>query len=172
MPTPPKDLQEVYKLKSNDCSGFLKEAGRVLELPPGLVPDKNADGIIDSISNGSGGWINLGQGSGVAGQAIAAAKQGYLVVALLKAADHLPFRLNRKTGKYDIPHPYSHGHVAIVLPYFGRESYPLVVCGSIAVDGKSPGDKAVRGVWRGVDAPNVSYYRSPGVVPKLKAAYQ
>ena len=39
--------------------------------------------------------------------------------------------------------------------------------GSIVSDGQSDGSKAVRGVWRGIDAPNVQYYRTPDSYPLL-----
>ena len=99
--------------------------------------------------------MKIGSGTEGGNQAAQLAGQGYLVVALLKAADHYPFKLNKETGKYDIPHPYHHGHLAIVLPGRTKDGYPYVISGSIVADGQSDGSKSVRGVWRGIDAPNV-----------------
>ncbi|HEX5269486.1 MAG TPA: hypothetical protein VFW33_03315, partial [Gemmataceae bacterium] len=106
------DLYNDASLRSN-CSGFFKAVAKKLGLQ---VPDVTADALIDSISAGGTQWIKIGQGSDSGSQAATFAGQGYLVVALLKAADHLPFKLNKATGKYDISHPYHHGHMAIVLP--------------------------------------------------------
>jgi hypothetical protein len=158
-----KELYSDSSLRTN-CSGFFKAVARKLDLP---LPDVQADPLIEQISNDGAHWIPLGKGTDAGTQAAAYAGQGYLVVALLKAAEHLPFKLNKTTGKYDIPHPYHHGHLSIVLPGGTKDGYPYVISGSIVADGQSDGSKAVKGVWRGVDAPNVQYYRSSEKYPLL-----
>jgi hypothetical protein len=161
-------LQLVQRANATDCSGFLKAVARdILKAP---LPALNADGLIDFIANGGGGkWVLVGKGKDAAFQAMSYARQGYLVVALLKAADHVQFKLNPVTKKYDIPRPYHHGHVSAVIPVAGREGFPQLVSGSIVPDGQSDGTKGVYGVWRGVDAVNVAYYRSTATVPALQS---
>jgi hypothetical protein len=156
----PKVLKTLYDDESlqNDCSGFFKAVAAKLGVP---VPKLTADGLIDYISDpAKTDWIEIGKGADAGTKAAGFAKQGYLVVALLKAGEHKPFKLNPKTKKYDIPHPYHHGHLSIVLGSVDEDGYPYVVSGSIVPDGKSDGSKSVHGVWRGVDAPNVHYYRT------------
>jgi hypothetical protein len=159
-----KILKDLYASKGNDCSGFFKGLAQQL----GLVGYDNllADPIIEKIADPSSGWEKLGVGSTDGAKAAASASEGYLVVALLKAADHDPHRKNKRTGEVEI-RPYTHGHLAIVIPGPLKEGYPLVVCGSIVSDGQSDGSKAVLGVWRRVDAPNVQYYRWPTKFPVL-----
>jgi hypothetical protein len=166
MPKVAKFLTELYGDASlrNNCSGFFKAVAKKVGLQMSDLP---ADALINEISASGNEWIKIGQGSEASGQAVQFASQGYLVVALLKAADHCPFKLNPKTKKYDIPHPYSHGHLAIVLPGGTSNGYPYVICGSIVAAGQSDGSKSVKGVWRGIDAPNVKYYRSANKYPLL-----
>jgi len=162
----PKILTDLYSDTSlrNNCSGYFKAVGKKLGV---TLPDIQADPLIEQISSGSPGWVKIGSGTEGGNQAAQLAGQGYLVVALLKAADHYPFKLNKDTGKYDIPHPYHHGHLAIVLPGATKDGYPYVISGSIVADGQSDGSKSVRGVWRGIDAPNVQYYRTTDKYPSL-----
>ena len=54
-----------------------------------------------------------------------------------------------------------------MLPGPTKDGYPYVISGSTVADGQSDGTKAVRGVWRGIDAPNVQYYRTTGKYPAL-----
>jgi len=160
MPQVPQVLKTLYddKALQNDCSGFFKAVAKKLDV---TTPKLTADGIIDYISDPSkSDWIEIGKGIDAGRKAAEFAGKGYFVVALLKASEHLPFKKNPKTGKYDIPHPYHHGHLSIVLAEVDKDGYPYLVSGSIVADGKSDGSKSVRGVWRGVDAPNVHYYRT------------
>jgi hypothetical protein len=142
----------------NDCSGYFKRIAMKLSVP---VPPLPADGLIDHIA---ANWIKIGKGIGDGPKAQRTAEQGFLVVALLKAKDHHPFKYNPKTKKYDIPHPYHHGHLAIVLSRRTND-YPFVICGSTIPEGKSNGNKKVyeRGAhspWREIDASKVEYYRT------------
>jgi hypothetical protein len=159
-----KILKDLYIANGNDCSGFFKGLAQQLGLHgyDGLL----ADAIIAKIADPNGGWEKLGSGSDDGSTAAQSAAQGYLVIALLKAADHDARRTNKKTGVVEI-RPYTHGHLAVVIPGPLKEGYPLVVCGSIVQDGKSDGSKAVLGVWRRVDAPKVQYYRWPTKFPIL-----
>lgn len=150
----------------NNCSGFVKEAtwkvaGRT------LLPDLPADKLIEEITTSSQNWKPLGKGPAAGEQAATFAAQGYLVVALLKAADHYPFKYNKITKQYDIRHPYSHGHISIVLAGATRNGFPYVISGSLIQAGQSSGEKSVLGVWREIDAPNVQYYRSAEKYPVL-----
>jgi len=165
MPEIAKVLQELYDSKlKNDCSGFFKGLAKRLGLSgyDNLV----ADAIIEKIADPATGWESLGTGSTDGAKAAASAGEGYLVIALLKAADHDPHRKNKKTGEIEI-RPYTHGHLSIVIPGTLKEGYPLVVSGSIVHDGQSDGSKSVLGVWRRVDAANVEYYRWPTKFPIL-----
>jgi hypothetical protein len=159
-----KILKEVYDAKQNDCSGFFKALAQRLGLAG--YDNLKADPIIDKIADPANGWEKLGAGATDGQEAAAKAGEGYLVVALLKAADHDPNRKDKKTGKV-VYQPYTHGHLAIIIPGPLKEGYPLVVSGSIVTDGKSDGSKAVLGVWRRMDAPNVQYYRWPTKFPIL-----
>jgi hypothetical protein len=149
----------------NDCSSYFRKIAERLQIS---VPQVTADGLIDHIS---ASWVKIGKGGEDGPKAQGLAKQGYLVVALLKAKEHYPFHPNPKTHKYDegkVPHPYHHGHLAIVLPT-STTDYPYVICGSTAA-GKSDGSKKVyekgaNSPWREIDAPNVQYYRTPKMVP-------
>jgi hypothetical protein len=132
----------------------------------GLV---NADALISRIASSSEQWIEIGKGAEDGAAAAKFAGQGYLVVALLKAQDHQP-----KKGKDGLLHPYTHGHIAIVLRGpTNKDGYPYVICGSNNPDttheyGRSNGNRAVNEyVWRQVDAPNVKYYRFVTKFPKL-----
>jgi len=149
----------------NDCSGYFRKVTKRLSIP---IPDLLADQLIDLISTR---WTNIGKGAEGGPTAQGFAKQGSFVVALLSAKDHYPFRPNPETLEYDegkIPHPYKHGHLAIVLPT-PTTDYPYVICGSTG-DGKSDGSKKVyqkgaHSPWREIDASNVQYYRTPWIVP-------
>ncbi|GDY10303.1 hypothetical protein LBMAG52_37910 [Planctomycetia bacterium] len=124
------------------------------------MPDLQADPLINNITVSGSVWIKIGEGTTSGSQAAQFAAQGYLVVALLKAQDHQP----HKDGT-----PYHHGHLAIVLPDIPPAgSFPYVVSGSIVAEGQSDGSKRVRGVWRGIDAPNVKYYRTAKTYDLLK----
>jgi hypothetical protein len=167
MPVPPKILKDYYDKPElqNNCSGFFTAVAQRLGVQPAAM---RADELIDKISDPSSQWIGIGKGADNGRSAANYAKQGYLVVALLKAKDHYPFKYDEKTKKYDIPHPYSHGHMAIVIPADPDEDgYPYLICGSIVAAGKSDGSKSVHGVWRGIDAPNVQYYYWPTKFPDL-----
>jgi hypothetical protein len=163
---PPKEVvfKEEYRGPVvNDCSGYFKKVTTRLNV---LVPPLAADGLIDHIS---ASWIKIGKGAADGPKASTFASQGYLVVALLKAREHYPFRWNPKTQKYDIPHPYNHGHLAIVLATQTTD-YPYVICGSTIAEGKSDGSKKVyqkgaHSPWREIDAPNVQYYRTTTIIP-------
>jgi hypothetical protein len=54
-----------------------------------------------------------------------------------------------------------------VLPKVDKGGYPYLISGSIIADGKSDGSKSVKGVWMGVDAVNVEYYRTNSIYPEL-----
>lgn len=154
--------EEYHGPEAYNCSGYFKKVAERLHI---LVPQVTADGLIDYISTS---WVKIGKGPGDGRKAQEYAKQGYFVVALLKAKEHHPFHWNSKTNKYDIPHPYNHGHLAIVLPTLTTD-YPYVICGSTIVEGRSDGSKKVyekgaHSPWREIDAPNVQYYRTPKIV--------
>jgi hypothetical protein len=88
------------------------------------------------------------------------AAKGYLVVAVLKGADHSDHR--------------EAGHVAIVLPPPTLDRYPYVIC-SGGKAGTSDGSKAVYtpkvgGVWTQVDAAHVKYYETKTTFPQLAPA--
>lgn len=163
MPTKEVVFKEEYKGPLvNDCSGYFRKVTERLQVK---MPAVNADGLIDHISTK---WVKIGKGAEDGPKAQAYAKQGYLVVALLKAKEHFPFHFNLGTHKYDIPHAYHHGHLAIVLPT-STADYPYVICGSTEM-GKSDGSKKVyekraHSPWREIDAPKVQYYRTVERVP-------
>jgi len=146
-----------------NCSGFYKAVTSELGIPQ---PDAQADTLIEQITV-SKLWVKI-EGPDRGQKAAEYASQGYLVVALLKAKDHLPFALNKNTNKYDLPKQYRHGHMAIVL---GRKTnpdgYPYVISGSEDSWGQSDGSKAIVPVWRRVDAVNVKYYRTIKTFPQL-----
>jgi hypothetical protein len=168
MGTVAKVLSELYadeKLRSN-CSGFFKAlVNGKLQMN---MPDLQADALINYITVTGNAWVEIGNGPAKGVDAANYAAKGYLVVALLKAADHQP----HKDGT-----PYTHGHMAIVLPDVPpANGYPFVVSGSIAADGQSDGSKRVyekgigRSVWRAIDAPNVKYYRTTQTFDLLQVA--
>jgi hypothetical protein len=167
-------LKTIFEAKKRDCSGFLKGVISELGTASFNLTDKelaslNADALIDRIASSSDQWIEIGKGAADGPSAADFASQGFLVVALLKAKDHQP-----KKGKDGLLHPYTHGHIAIVLPgSTNKDGYPYVICGSNNPDttheyGRSDGSRAVNEyVWRQVDAPNVKYYRFITKFPKL-----
>lgn len=169
---PPKE--DVFKAEYsgpavNDCSGYFKKVlsklrGVPMPPHPGGMP---ADALIDYIS---GRWLRIGQGSVDGPLAASFASQGYFVVALLKARDHVQFKKNKVTGKYDVPYPRHHGHMAIVMSK-STTDFPYVICGSNDPTGygKSDGTKKVYEAgkgspWRDIDAPKVEYFRTPSVI--------
>jgi hypothetical protein len=164
MPSSIGVLKEEYRGPLvNDCSGYFRKIAERLKIQ---IPQVNADGLIDHISSK---WIWIGKGPSAGPTAQSFAKQAYLVVALLKAKDHHAFHFNKRTQKYDIPHPYHSGHLAIVLPAPPSSDYPYVICGSTIPEGKSDGSKKVyekgkHSPWREIDAPNVAYYRTAEAV--------
>jgi hypothetical protein len=129
--------------------------------------DGNADAVIDQISADSTNWTYIGKGADDGPTAADMAGRGYLVLAVLKAADHVQFSYNKKTKAYDIPNHRNYGHVAVVLPKADKSGYPYLISGSIIEAGKSDGSKSVKGVWMGVDAVNVEYYRTNNIYPEL-----
>lgn len=163
---PPKEVvfnEEYHGPIVNDCSGYFKKISERLHVS---VPQVSADGLIDHISLT---WVKIGKGANDGPKAQQFAKQGYFVVALLKAKEHYAFRFNKETEKYDISHTYTHGHLCIVLPTLTTD-YPYVICGSTVAEGKSDGSKKVyekgaHSPWRAIDAQNVQYYRTPKIVP-------
>jgi hypothetical protein len=160
-----KILEDLYNSDlRNDCTGFFKGLAKRLGLPG--YDHLGGGAILEKIADPGSGWEKLGVGSTAGAMAAAKASEGYLVVALLKAADHDPHRKNKRTGQIEI-RPYTHGHISIVIPGPLEEGYPLVVSGSLIPDGRSDGSKAVLGVWRRVDAPKVQYYVWPSKFPIL-----
>ena len=162
-------LKTLYSIPANqtNCSGFIKSVALTLDPTRGLGLNGSADAMIVDIA---GHWVLVGKGSEGGPQAAACASQGYLVIALLKAEDHLKFKFNPATKAFDIPHMYIHGHVAIVLSGPTKEGYPYLICGSIAPDGsgRSDGSQTVNHkVWRAVDAPKVQYYRTSNTFAAL-----
>ncbi len=167
-------LKKIFSAQKNNCSGFLKGVIQELGTAAFNLTDKelaslNADALIDRISSSSDLWTEIGKGKKDGATAADLASQGYLVVALLKAKDHQP-----KKGKDGLLHPYTHGHIAIVLAgSTNKDGYPFVICGSNNPDttheyGRSDGSRAVNEyVWRQVDAPYVKYYRFVTKFPKL-----
>ena len=162
MPTPAPFLNDLYRQPElqNNCSGFIKGVFQGLGLAIFQLSDRQlasmrADDLIDNITSASTLWSLVGSGTEGASAAADLAGQGSLVVALLKARDHQP-----KIDREGRAHPYSSGHMSVVLPGpLGPHGYPFVVSGSTVADGKSDGSKEVRGVWRAVDAPHVQYYK-------------
>lgn len=152
------------KALADNCSGFVKETMKHFRIS---FADGNADAVIDQIANDTSTWTYLGKGAEGGPTAADAAGKGYLVLAVLKAADHLQFAQDKKTGEWNIPNHRNNGHVSVVLPKTDKNGYPYLISGSIVDAGKSDGSKSVRGVWRGVDAVNVEYYRSNVVYPEL-----
>jgi hypothetical protein len=156
-------LRDIYgrmdgtgKLLADNCSGFIKETLRNFKIS---FSDGKADALIDQIMAPASEWMYLSKGSDGA-SAVKAAAAGYLVLAVLKAADHVQYSMDPDTKKYTIPDHRNHGHVSVVLPRADKDGYPYLISGSIVAAGKSNGSKSVRGVWRNVDAVNVKYYRS------------
>jgi hypothetical protein len=151
-----KKLYGDVKLRTN-CSGFFKAlVNDELDMK---MPDIQADPLINYITISGSTWIKI-EGSQAGVEAAKFAAKGHLVVALLKAEDHQPHKDGSK---------YTHGHLAIVLPDAPpADGSPYVISGSIVTDGQSDGSKRVRGVWRGIDAPNVKYYRTRDIYDKLK----
>lgn len=148
----PAVLSNLYADSSvpKDCSGFFKAVIKKLGIT-GL--NGQANDIINTIDSTPGSWIKIGAGAKAGTEASKLAGQGYFVVAILKGAEHADHRAN--------------GHLAVVLSTTTSEGYPYVIGGG-GKTGQSDGSKAVRGVWRTVDAPNVRYYRSTGTFDQLK----
>jgi hypothetical protein len=153
-----KFLSGIYaNADVTNCSGYFKDVARALGIlgPDKAVPDDQANPIIDYISSHPEYWSKID--AGMALTATTEASRGHLVVALLKGADHADHR--------------AHGHLAIVLSLPLLDGYPHVICAG-APSGRSDGSKAVyasnyRGVWRKVDAPNVTYYETIATFPDL-----
>ncbi|HQR05875.1 MAG TPA: hypothetical protein PLN21_03580 [Gemmatales bacterium] len=167
MPFVPKFIQDLF-LKSDlrtNCSGLFKEVAK--GLPGFSVPNLTANELIEEITNEKQ-WKKIGQGEKFGPQAALHASEGYLVVAVLRAADHKQAKLNPKTHNYDIPYTYEHGHIAIVLSE-AVKGYPYVISGSKVPIAQSGGSKIVTVdvVWRKVDAPNVTYYRTLNTYQEL-----
>jgi hypothetical protein len=95
-----------------DCSGYVKAVARELGVP---IHQGMANGIVDSLAKGEGGWQRLGSLE----EAQAAANRGNFVVVGLENPEH---------GVGELPH----GHLAIILP--GGPT-PVVACGSMTPGG-------------------------------------
>ncbi len=165
-------LRDIYgrkdgsgKLLADNCSGFVKETLKNFSIS---FSDGNADALIDQIAAPASEWMYLGKGADGAA-AVKAAQAGYLVLAVLKAADHVQYSIDPVKKTYSVPNHRNNGHVSVVLPRADKDGYPYLISGSIVAAGKSDGSKSVRGVWRGVDAINVKYYRSAIVFGGLVA---
>jgi hypothetical protein len=156
-------LKDIYKTtEPGNCSGFLKKVADTLGIlgPNKAVPDDRANPIIESIGSHPASWSYIGKGDADGVKAATEAGKGYLVVAVLKGAEHSDHR--------------EAGHVAIVLPLPTLDRYPYVIC-SGGKAGSSDGSKAVYtpkvgGVWSPADAPNVKYYETKTTFPQLTSA--
>lgn len=161
----PSALMPLYQQNQNNCSGFINAISMAFQLN---LPAGRADDLIKSIQAAAKGenptWVEIGTGPKFGPDAADYAGKGYLVLAMLKAAEHAAKKDGRK---------YESGHLAVVLNQVTSAGYPYLLSASNdpTGSGRSPGDKAVYGVgvgvWRHVDAPRVYYYRTAQPVPQL-----
>jgi hypothetical protein len=157
------ELNALYQDEGlrKDCSGFLKAAAAKWK-PAIVLPDVNADKLIQHFKAVNSPWLRIGSGAQAGTEAANYAAKGHFVVAVLEAKDHLPFGRDEQ-GEYTIKKEYKHGHMAVVLGGATKQGYPYLVSGGKSVDGQSDGSKSVLGeVWRRVDAPKVEYFRYSG----------
>ena len=102
--------KHFYGHAAHDCNAFVKAVASELRIP---VPDKNANGILQTIRQG-GIWVPVGSPI----EALRWAREGYFVLAGLRS-DEMPGESN--------------GHVAIVSPapmHKGHMGQPRLWCGS------------------------------------------
>ena len=163
MSDPVTFLKGIYATaEPGNCSGFMKKVAKELGILGAgkAVPEDRANAIIEFISSHSEFWTYIGVGNKDGVKAAAEAGKGYLVVAVLKGADH--------SDHLDA------GHVAFVLPVPTLDVYPYIIC-SGGKGGTSDGSKAVYtpkvgGVWTQTDAANVKYYKSATTFSQLTSA--
>jgi hypothetical protein len=114
-----------------DCSGYLKQVAAKLGV---ALPNVQANGIIDYLS-GSADWMQIGNDANRASQM---AGEGSFVVAGLKEGGH--------------------GHVAIVVPGWSRQGFPMGYWGSLRGAEFAGANKSLTLAWTRADLALVSYF--------------
>lgn len=114
-----------------NCSGYVKQVAARVGV---YLPDLQADGIIDYLSLAEG-WQKLGND---AKQASHMAGQGAFVVAGLKAAGN--------------------GHVAVVVPGWSAQGFPLGYWGSMRGAQYAGAGKSLTLSWTKPDLERVAYF--------------
>jgi hypothetical protein len=114
-----------------DCSGYLKQVAAKFGV---LLPNVQANAIVDYLSS-SPGWLQLGNDAYRASQL---STQGSFVVAGLK----------------DSPN----GHVAIVVPGWAPQGFPMGYWGSMRGAAYAGADKSLTLAWTRADLASVSYF--------------
>jgi hypothetical protein len=114
-----------------NCSGYLKQVAAQLGVP---LPNVQANAIVDYLSSAPG-WLQLGNNASRASQL---STQGYFVVAGLKASDN--------------------GHVAVVVPGWAPQGFPMGYWGSMQGAAHAGADKSLTLAWTRADLASVSYF--------------
>jgi hypothetical protein len=134
----PAICAEVFNANADNCqancSGYLKQVAAKLAVP---LPDKQANELVDTLST-TGGWQQLGND---ARKASDLAGQGCFVVAGLKEAGH--------------------GHVAVVVPGWAPQGFPMGYWGSLRGVASAGANKSLTWAWTRPDLALVCYFALP-----------
>lgn len=121
-----------------DCSGYLKQVAAQLAV---VLPNVQANGLVDFLASAAG-WTQLDND---ARQASDLASQGCFVVAGLKEAGH--------------------GHVAVVVPGWSPQGFPMGFWGSIRGAAFAGANASLTRAWTREDLAKVSYFAIPVAAP-------
>ncbi len=131
----PKICAQVFHANVDNCqancSGYLKQVAAKLAV---ALPDQLANQLVDTLATADG-WQQLGND---ARQASDLARQGRFVVAGLKEAGH--------------------GHVAIVVPGWAPQGFPMGYWGSMRGVQFAGANKSLTLAWTRPDLALVSYF--------------
>jgi hypothetical protein len=131
----PTICAEIFSANANNCqtncSGYLKQVAGKLAV---ALPDQQANELVDALSTISG-WQQLGND---ARKASDLAGQGCFVVAGLKEAGH--------------------GHVAVVVPGWATQGFPIGYWGSLKGAAYAGANKSLTWAWTRPDLALVKYF--------------
>jgi len=134
----PTICAEVFTANADNCqancSGYLKQVAAKLAVP---LPDEQANELVDALAT-IAGWQQLGNDARSASDF---AGQGYFVVAGLKEAGH--------------------GHVAVVVPGWAPQGFPMGYWGSLKGVASAGANKSLTLAWTRPDLALVSYFALP-----------